>query len=63
MSSSTMACCSAPQPAPLDASVRGIEVAFKADAYDPDGRAGWSVLLVGRPSEVFDPITLKRVKP
>ena len=30
----------------LDAAVRGIVVAFEADAYDPGGRAGWSVLLV-----------------
>jgi nitroimidazol reductase NimA-like FMN-containing flavoprotein (pyridoxamine 5'-phosphate oxidase superfamily) len=43
----------------LDAAVRGIVVAFEADAYDPDGRAGWSVLLVGKASEVSHPVKLK----
>jgi len=44
----------------LDAAVRGLVVAFEADAYDPDGRAGWSVLLVGKASEVSDPVELER---
>jgi uncharacterized protein len=46
----------------LDAAVRGIVVAFEADAYDPDGRAGWSVLLVGKASEVTHPVELERAK-
>ena len=46
----------------LDAAVRGIVVAFEADAYDPDGRAGWSVLLVGKASEVSDPVELERAE-
>ena len=46
----------------LDAAVRGIVVAFEADAYDPDGRAGWSVLLVGKASEVSDPVKLERAE-
>ena len=46
----------------LDAAVRGIVVAFEADAYDPDGRAGWSVLLVGKASEVIDPVKLERAE-
>ena len=46
----------------FDAAVRGIVVAFEADAYDPDGRAGWSVLLVGKASEVSDPGTLERAE-
>ena len=46
----------------LDAAVRGIVVAFEADAYDPDGRAGWSVLLVGKASEVSHPLMLERAE-
>jgi uncharacterized protein len=46
----------------LDAAVRGIVVAFEADSYDPDGRAGWSVLLVGEANEITHPIVLERAK-
>ena len=46
----------------LDAAVRGIVVAFEADAYDPDGGAGWSVLLIGKASEITDPVELERAK-
>lgn len=46
----------------LDAAVRGIVVAFEADAFEPDGGAGWSVLLVGKASEVSDPVKLERAE-
>lgn len=46
----------------LDAAARGIMVAFEADAHDPDSRAGWSLLLVGKTSEVNDPVKPERVE-
>ena len=46
----------------LESAVRGIVVAFEADAHDSDGRTGWSVLLVGKASEVSDPLKLERAK-
>lgn len=46
----------------LDAAVRAIVVVLEADAYDPDGRAGWSVFLVGKASEVCDPVECERAE-
>jgi nitroimidazol reductase NimA-like FMN-containing flavoprotein (pyridoxamine 5'-phosphate oxidase superfamily) len=39
----------------LDAAVRNAVVAFEADHYEPLGHEGWSVLVVGRASEITDP--------
>jgi nitroimidazol reductase NimA-like FMN-containing flavoprotein (pyridoxamine 5'-phosphate oxidase superfamily) len=36
----------------LDAATSESVVAFEADAYSPDGAAGWSVLVVGRSRHV-----------
>jgi uncharacterized protein len=44
----------------LDAATHGTVVAFQADAYVPDGSAGWSVLAVGRCSRVTDPASVAR---
>jgi nitroimidazol reductase NimA-like FMN-containing flavoprotein (pyridoxamine 5'-phosphate oxidase superfamily) len=46
----------------LDAAARGSVVAFEADSFDPDGGAGWSVLLVGKASEIHHPILPKRAQ-
>jgi uncharacterized protein len=46
----------------LDAEVRGSVVAFEVDSYDPDGGAGWSVLLVGKASEINHQVKLERAK-
>jgi nitroimidazol reductase NimA-like FMN-containing flavoprotein (pyridoxamine 5'-phosphate oxidase superfamily) len=32
----------------LDAATNKTVVAFEADSYEPDGRSGWSVLVIGR---------------
>jgi uncharacterized protein len=39
----------------LDAATRHAVVAFEVDQYEPDGSAGWSVLVRGRASEITDP--------
>jgi len=46
----------------LDAAVKGTVVAFQADAYDPEGTAGWSVLPIGKAHEISDPADLDRAK-
>jgi nitroimidazol reductase NimA-like FMN-containing flavoprotein (pyridoxamine 5'-phosphate oxidase superfamily) len=46
----------------LDAATRGSVVAFEADAYDPGATAGWSVLVVGRASEITDSAELERAR-
>ena len=46
----------------LDAAVRNAVVAFEVDHYETLGHEGWSVLVVGRASEVTDPDDLERVK-
>jgi hypothetical protein len=38
----------------LEAAKRGDVLAFQADAIDPVGSSGWSVLMVGRASVVVD---------
>jgi nitroimidazol reductase NimA-like FMN-containing flavoprotein (pyridoxamine 5'-phosphate oxidase superfamily) len=40
--------------AKLDAAARGDVLAFQVDHIDPETRAGWSVLVVGRASLVVD---------
>ena len=47
---------SARHPAP------SVVVAFEADAYDPDGSAGWSVLLVGKANEISHPVEFERAE-
>lgn len=46
----------------LDLAVRGSVVGFQADAYDPDRRSGWSVLVVGHAEEVTDPEVVRSVE-
>jgi uncharacterized protein len=46
----------------LDAATHEAVIAFQADAYAPDGSAGWSVLAVGRSSRVTDPTSLARFR-
>ena len=36
----------------LDGATNKAVVAFEVDSYEPDGRSGWSVLVVGRASKV-----------
>jgi hypothetical protein len=38
----------------LDAAVRGERVAFEVDAIDPVARSGWSVLVKGRATELWE---------
>lgn len=42
----------------LAAATRNAVVAFQADQIDTQGRAGWSVTVVGRSSEVVNPVEL-----
>lgn len=37
-------------------------VAFEIDGIDPDGRAGWSVMVVGRAEEVEDAAVIARAR-
>lgn len=46
----------------LDAAVRNAVVAFEADQYDALDHSGWSVMVVGRATEVTDPPELARVR-
>ena len=46
----------------LDAATHGTVVAFEADGYAPDGTTGWSVLVIGRASEIRDPAELARAR-
>jgi uncharacterized protein len=46
----------------LDAAVRGAVVAFQVDAYEAEGTAGWSVLLIGKANEITDPGDLHRAE-
>lgn len=39
----------------LRAATDGAVIAFEVDSYDTDHRTGWSVLVVGKASEVHDP--------
>lgn len=45
----------------LRATQEGVVVAFEADDVDPAGRAGWSVVVLGRAVEVTGPGWLRRV--
>jgi uncharacterized protein len=36
----------------LDAATNKNVVAFEVDSYEPDGRAGWSVLVIGRATKM-----------
>ncbi len=44
----------------MDAATSGAIVAFQADAYAPDGSAGWSVLIIGKCNQVTDEVALDR---
>lgn len=46
----------------LDAATVGAVVAFEADAYDPEQTSGWSVLVVGKASEITDQSELVRAR-
>jgi uncharacterized protein len=48
--------------AKLRAASRGIVVAFEIDGYDATTRAGWSVLVIGRASEVVDDTERHRIE-
>jgi nitroimidazol reductase NimA-like FMN-containing flavoprotein (pyridoxamine 5'-phosphate oxidase superfamily) len=45
----------------LAAGIRGSVVAFEADWFDPDHRAGWSVTVTGRAREELDEHELARL--
>ena len=45
----------------LDVATQRAVVAFEVDAYDPDSRSGWSVLVIGRSSIITDPVELARL--
>lgn len=38
----------------LDAATKRAVVAFEVDSYEPDGRSGWSVLVIGTAARVPD---------
>lgn len=42
----------------LDTAAAGAVVAFEVDGYEPDGSAGWSVMVQGRAEPVTDPADL-----
>ncbi len=44
----------------LRATRKGVAVAFEVDDFDADGRAGWSVVVIGEAVEVTDPAVLRR---
>lgn len=46
----------------LEAAVHGARVAFEVDAFDPEARTGWSVLVKGRAAEVWEPSELDHVR-
>jgi nitroimidazol reductase NimA-like FMN-containing flavoprotein (pyridoxamine 5'-phosphate oxidase superfamily) len=46
----------------LDAATARKVVAFEADAFDPDGGWGWSVLIQGLASEIVDDVRLAEVR-
>ena len=46
----------------LAAATAHVVVAFEADAFEPDGSAGWSVLVRGTCTEVTDPAELDRMR-
>jgi uncharacterized protein len=45
----------------LDVATQRAVVAFEVDAYDPESRSGWSVLVIGRSSIITDPEELARL--
>ena len=45
-----------------DAVLAGVFVAFEADAFDAGTRTGWSVVVLGRPELVEDPLALEQVE-
>ena len=45
-----------------DAVLAGVFVAIEADAFDADTRTGWSVVVLGRPELVEDPLALEQVE-
>jgi len=38
----------------LDAATNKTVVAFEVDSYEPDGRSGWSVLVIGEAKKLLD---------
>lgn len=46
----------------LRAATDGAVVAFEVDSYDTDRRTGWSVLVVGKASEVHDDLDTERLR-
>jgi nitroimidazol reductase NimA-like FMN-containing flavoprotein (pyridoxamine 5'-phosphate oxidase superfamily) len=46
----------------LDAATAGAVVAFEVDGYEPDGSAGWSVMVQGRVQAVTDPVDLEDMR-
>lgn len=46
----------------LSAAVRGAVVAFQVDQFDHEARTGWSVIVIGKASEVVDPVQRERLE-
>jgi uncharacterized protein len=46
----------------LHAVLRSEKAAFEIDGTDPEGRAGWSVIIVGVSEEITNPAELRRVE-
>jgi uncharacterized protein len=46
----------------LSAALMRARVAFEVDDADPDGRSGWSVLVVGQATELSDEVSLRQAR-
>ena len=46
----------------LHAVLRSATAAFEIDGIDPDGRVGWSVIIVGVSEEITNPAELRRIE-
>jgi uncharacterized protein len=46
----------------LHALLRSARAAFEIDGWEPDGRAGWSVIIVGVTEEVTNPAEIDRIE-
>lgn len=46
----------------LHAVLRSATAAFEIDGIDPDGRVGWSVIIVGVSEEITNPARLRRIE-
>jgi hypothetical protein len=46
----------------LRAVLRSATAAFEIDGIDPDGRVGWSVIIIGVSEEITNPAELRRIE-